>query len=55
MKDPFVAEIRKIRNKLNRLIEKHPEQFEARMQAIREQYKDRLVRLGPRRIKKVPA
>lgn len=48
MKDPIMAEIRRIRNGLNRMIRKDPSRFEAELQAIREQYKDRLVRLAPR-------
>jgi ElaB/YqjD/DUF883 family membrane-anchored ribosome-binding protein len=50
MKNPFVEEIRKIRAKLNKMLRENPKQYEARIQAIREQYKDRLVRFPPKRL-----
>jgi hypothetical protein len=54
MRDPFIAEIRRIRKQINRLIETNPEQHKRELEAIRERYKDQIVYLGPRRIKKIP-
>ncbi len=42
MKDPIMAELRKVRNSLNKMIREDPARFEAEIQAIREQCKDRL-------------
>ena len=53
MRDPFITEVRRIRAKLAKEREKDPEGFRARLKAIEEVNKHRLVRLEPRRIKPV--
>jgi hypothetical protein len=53
MKDLIIAEIRKIRRKLDKEFRENPERSRARLKAIEEQYKDRVVRLKPRGISKV--
>jgi len=55
MRDPFIAEIRKIRSKMYKEFEKDPDAFWARIKAIEEKHKDRLVRLKPRRLSKSAA
>jgi len=49
--DPIVAEVRKIRAAISREMVRDPEGYKARIEAQREQYKDRVVHLKPRRIK----
>jgi hypothetical protein len=53
MKDPIMAELRRIRNGLNKMIRENPAQFEAEIQAIREQCKDRLYAYKNGKLRKV--
>jgi hypothetical protein len=53
MKDPIMAELRRVRNGLNKMIRENPAQFNAEIRAICEQHKDRLVEFRNGRIRKV--
>jgi hypothetical protein len=56
VRDPFVAEIRRIRRDIDKLIETDPKRHKADLKAIQEEFKERLLYLRPRRIiKKVQA
>ncbi len=52
MKDKIVEEIRNVRKKMDRVIEKDPKKFQNEIAAIQNKYRDRLVTLGPRFKKK---
>jgi hypothetical protein len=53
MRDPIIAEVRRVRRKLDKLYEEHPEEFRARLKATEEKYKDLLVDLQLRPIRGV--
>jgi hypothetical protein len=55
MKDKIVEEIRAVRKKLDKLIEKDPQKFRDEITAIQMKYRDRLVTLGPKHKKKTAA
>ncbi len=55
MKDKIIEEIRAIRRKLDRVIEKDPKKFSDGIKAIQKKYQKRLVTLGPRLEKKSTA
>lgn len=55
MKDKIVEEIRAIRKKLDKVIEKDPQKFRDEIAAIQKKYRNRLVTLGPRLKKKSAA
>jgi hypothetical protein len=55
MKDKIIDEIRAIRKKLDKEIEKNPQKFKDEIAAIQKKYRNRLVTLGPRLKKKSAA
>ena len=55
MKDKIIEEIRAVRKKLDKVIEKDPKKFKEEIAAIQKKYQHRLVTLGPRHKKKSAA
>ena len=55
MKDKIIEEIRAIRKKMDKQIEKDPQKFRDEIAAIQKKYRSRLVTLGPRLKKKSAA
>jgi ElaB/YqjD/DUF883 family membrane-anchored ribosome-binding protein len=55
MKDKIIEEIRVIRKKMDKQIEKDPQKFRDEIAAIQKKYRSRLVALGPRLKKKSAA
>jgi hypothetical protein len=55
MKDKIVEEIRAVRKKMDKMIEKEPQKFRDEIAAIQKKYRNRLVTLGPRHKKKSAA
>jgi len=55
MKDKIIDEIRAVRKKLDKVIEKDPKKFKEDIAAIQKKYRNRLVTLGPRHSKKTAA
>ncbi len=51
--DPIMAELRRIRNGLNKMIRENPEQFQAEIRAICEQNKHRLYAYKNGKLRKV--